>query len=441
MPRPYSQLVKLKTPENPEAHALAGRLGIYLRLYPSGDHQWYWRGNLGLNPIWVKIGPKLSSIWTLKALQDEAIRLRQLVDKKIDPNAPKPKPVDIIPTLDEAWEAFKAEYVIPLRSAAYLRGMETLWRLHIHPRFGSMPIDTVTTETALEVVRPLLQGKKLTTANRLRSQLSKLYNWSAGRWPKKVDAVNWTKAVSKAEVPVNERVLTKKELAALGKGFLKSQTKHRFAVLWLLLTGSRAGVLLVWNSSWVEGQFVIIPQGVEGVKKARAIVMPESAASIISKLAFPLTSSALRHAVDDIISHAGITTGRISPHTLRKTWSSLGADLGEPEPVIDALQNHKGSAIKQAYIRRSLEAMLPTAEKIATHLLDVMGIDPQQLKSGSIARVAKKVNITASTKPSPTLGSTKPEPSVGVKAARMFEKGTRATATKSRAVLFQRQKK
>jgi integrase len=304
-----------------------------------------------------------------------------------------------------------------------------------------MPIDTVTTETALEVVRPLLQGKKLTTANRLRSQLSKLYNWSAGRWPKKVDAVNWTKAVSKAEVPVNERVLTKKELAALGKGFLKSQTKHRFAVLWLLLTGSRAGVLLVWNSSWVEGQFVIIPQGVEGVKKARAIVMPESAASIISKLAFPLTSSALRHAVDDIISHAGITTGRISPHTLRKTWSSLGADLGEPEPVIDALQNHKGSAIKQAYIRRSLEAMLPTAEKIATHLLDVMGIDPQQLKSGSIARVAKKVNITASTKPSPTLGSTKPEPSVGVKAARMFEKGTRATATKSRAVLFQRQKK
>jgi integrase len=235
-----------------------------------------------------------------------------------------------------------------------------------------MPIDTVTTATAMEVVRPLLQDKKLTTANRLRAQLSKLYNWAAGKWPGKVQVVNWTKAVGKAPVFPVERVLTKKELAALGKGFLKSQTKHRFAILWLLLTGSRAGVLLVWNPSWVEGQFVIIPQGVEGVKKARAIVMPESAASILSKLTFPLTSAALRHALDDITSHAGITAGGISPHTLRKSWSSLGADLGEPEPVIDALQNHKGSAIKQAYIRRSLESMLPTAEKIATHLLEVM---------------------------------------------------------------------
>ncbi|WP_243316717.1 tyrosine-type recombinase/integrase [Geothrix paludis] len=462
MAKSYSQLEKLKTPEQPEAHALVGRLGIYLRLYPSGDHQWYWRGTLD-RPIWVHLGPKLSAGWTLKALQDEAIRLRQLVDQGIDPNAPlaEVKPKDTTPTLDEAWEMFKAQYLVPLRSTAYLDGMEKLWCLHIRPRFGSMPIDTVTTATALEVVRPLLQDKKFTTANHLRSLLSKLYNWSVGRWPNVVQAVNWTKAVTKAEVHPDERVLTKRELVALGKGFLNSRAKHKLAALWLLLTGSRSGVLKVWDPTWIEGQIVVIPKGVQGVKKARAIVMPKSAASLVRKMTLPLTTSGLRHALDDVVSHAGITGGSISPHTLRKTWSSIGADLGEPEPVIDALQNHKGSAIKQAYIRRSCEAMLPTAEKIAAHLLQVMGIDVREVgydpsedllvnhkkegatKSRSRATVARQARRSGPAK-APTLSkSASSEPPVGVKAARMPRKDalTDKPKTKAKAKLFRRRSK
>ncbi len=456
----YSQLERLKTPEKPEVHALSGGLGVYLRLYPSGNHQWYWRGQLRGVSIWVRIGPLLSSIWTLRAIQKEAVRLRDLVEKGIDPNAPMPEPVPVeaAPTLDEAWELFKADYVRPLRSAAYLDGMERMWKLHISPQFGARPIDTVTTATAMEIVTPLLQRKKLTTSNRLRAQLSKLYNWSAGRWPSKVQAVNWTKAVTKAEVHADERILTKKELAALGKGFHKSQSKHKFAALWLLLTGSRSGVLKVWNPDWVEGQVVIIPKGVEGVKKARAIVMPKSAVSLLPRMTLPLTTSVLRHALDEIVSHAGITTGGISPHTLRKTWSSFGADIGEPEAVIDALQNHKGSAIKQAYIRRSSEAMLPTAEKIAAHLLDIMGIDPRKLRNkrsndllvnqkegatkqrsrATMTRNAKnKVSAEAPSTPKPTT----PEPSVGVKAARMSKKNTKAATPTGKAKLFQRPKR
>lgn len=429
----YSQLERLKTPKKPEAHALAGRLGIYLRLYPSGDHQWYWRGMLRNRPIWVRIGPKLSSVWTLKALQDEAIRLRQLTDKGFDPNAIKtePEPANPVPTLDEAWETFKAEYVVPLRSAAYLEGMEKVWQLHVRPRFGSMRINTVTTATAMEVVRPLLLNKKFTTANRLRAQLSKLYNWSAGRWPDMVEQVNWTKAVAKAEVHVDERVLTRKELAALGKGFLQSRAKHKLAALWLLLTGSRSGVLKVWDPSWVEEQFVVIPKGVEGVKKARAIVMPKAAASLIPMLTLPLSTAALRHALDDVVDHAGITAGGISPHTLRKTWSSFGADLGEPEPVIDALQNHKGSAIKQAYIRRSLEAMLPTAEKIAKHLLEVMGLHARHLRL-----LAKGTGVKKET---PGGSPATAEPTVGKLTARMLQEAKTEAKPSRKAALFQRQ--
>lgn len=457
MARPYSQLQKLKTPEKAEAHALSGRLGIYLRLYPSGDHQWYWRGFLHGRAIWVRIGRRLSSVWTLKALQDEAIQLRQLVDQGIDPNAPKSKgkPKDTTPTLDEAWKIFKAEYLVPLRSTAYREGMEKLWGLHVRPQFGAMRIDTVTTATAMEIVAPLLRRKKLTTANRLRAQLSKLYNWSSGRWPGKVAAVNWAKALEKAEEHVSERILTKRELVALGKGFLNSTSKHKFATLWLLLTGSRSGVLKVWDPKWVEGQIVVIPKGVQGVKKARAIVMPKPAASLLQKMALPLTTSALRHALDDIVSHAGITTGGISPHTLRKTWSSFGADIGEPEAVIDALQNHKGSAIKQAYIRRSCEAMLPTAEKIAAHLLQVMGLDLRKVaydrskdllvnqkaeatKPRSRATMVRNAKNKVATKAPVTLKPTTPEPSVGVKAARMLRKDAKAATPAGKAKLFQR---
>lgn len=419
----YSQLGKLRTPEKPEAHALSGRLGIYLRLYPSGDHQWYWRGIFRNRAIWVWIGPRLSSRWTLKALQDEAIRLRQLADQGIDPNGQRsaPEPENLTPTLNEAWETFKAEYVIPLRSSAYLEGMEKVWQLHVQPRFGSMRINAVTTATAMEIVRPLILDKKLTTANRLRAQLSKLYNWSAGRWPGLVEAVNWTKAVVKAEVHVDERILTKKELAALGKGFRKSRSKHKLAILWILLTGSRSGVLKVWDPSWVDGQVVVIPRGVEGVKKARAIVMPKAAASLIPLMTLPVTTAGLRHALDDVVDHSGIRTGGISPHTLRKTWSSIGADIGEPEAVIDALQNHKGSAIKQAYIRRSFEAMLPTSERIAEHLLQVMKLDVDQLRSEEAARRAADAGDRSAGNPGGAVALHPPEAPVGAKAARMVQ--------------------
>ena len=457
----YSQLEKLRTPDKTEVHALTGRLGIFLRMYPSGDHQWYWRGNLKQRPLWVRIGPLVSSKWTLKALQNHAVHLRDLVDQGINPNTlkkAKKESKDTTPTLDEAWERFKAEYLIHLRSAAYLHGMEGSWKLHIHPNFGAMPINTVTTATAMEIVSPLLQRKKLTTANHLRSQLSVLYNWSAGRWPNKVQALNWTKAVKKAPVPVNERVLSKKELVALGKGFLQSRAKHKHAVLWLLLTGSRSGVLKVWDPSWVEGQLVVIPRGVEGVKLARAIVMPKAAASLLPKMTLPLTASGLRHAIDDVVSHAGITAGGISSHTLRKTWSSQGADIGQPEPVIEALQNHKGSTIKQAYLQRTCEAMLPTAEKIAAHLLHVMGIDLRKVgddrskdllvsqkegapKPRSRATMARSAKNKVPTKASITRKPTPPEPPVGVKAARMPNKDTKAAAPTGKAKLFQRPKK
>lgn len=454
----YSQLEKLKTPEKTVAIALSGRLGLFLRMYPSGGHQWYWRGKLRQRTIWVRIGPLVSSRWTLRSLQNEAVRLRDLVDQGIDPNTRKKAKKDTTPTLDEAWEQFKVEYLIPIRSTAYLNGMEGRWKLHIHPSFGSMPIDMVTTATAMEIVSPLLQRKKLTTANHLRSQLSKLYNWCAGRWPNKVQTTNWIKSVTKAEVHASEVIFTRKELAALGKGFLRSRAKYKLSALWLLLTGSRSGVLTVWNSAWVDGQFVVIPKGVEGVKNARAIVMPRSATWLLSKMEFPVSQSGLRHALDDVVSQAGITKKGISTRTLRKTWSSQGAEIGEPEAMIDALQNHKGSAIKQAYIRRSCEAMLPTAEKIAAHLLQVMGIDVREVgydsskdllvnqkeegttKSRSRATTTRQARREAPAKAAKTPRATPTEPLVGVKAARMARKDTEVPKKAGKAKLFQRPK-
>lgn len=104
--------------------------------------------------------------------------------------------------------------------------------------------------------------------------------------------------------------------------------------------------------------------------------------------------------------------------------------------------------------------MLPTAERIAAHLLALMGIDPRKLryklsndllvnqKGGatsprSRATMTRNAKSTASTKtpstPKPiTPKSTTSEPPVGVKAARMPKKDTKAATPAGKAKLFMR---
>lgn len=378
MPYTYSQLENMARPDKPEAKAMKGGLGLYLRMYPSGDHQWYWRGTLvtpiNSKPLWVQIGALSENRLTADFLKTEAVRLKGLAKKGIDPNKPEVIPAPPkIPTLQEVWERFCTDF-LPTRSDAYADGQKNAWDLHVKTGYGALHLDQVNTATCNAILQPLIAQKHYTTANRLRSTLSKLCNWCRGLYPDFIgNKPNWIAASPKQEELPEERSLSEAELKLFGKGYKASNALHKEAILWLLITGSRGGLLEAYDPKWQNGNFLLIPQGTKQVKKARFIVMPNSAMRLLSHMHLPVTVSGLRHALDDICDKGGIR-GKCSPRTLRKTFSSLGADWDEMEAAIDTLQNHKGSRIRQAYLQRSLKPLLPVAERIASRMLRIMDI-------------------------------------------------------------------
>lgn len=369
--------------------ALKRGLGIYLRLYPTGDHQWYWRGSTkrqGVRAgtaVWVHIGPFNVASWTVAALQDEAVRLRGLARRGINPNkvVPASQPEEI-PTLQEAWDKFCLDF-LPTRSEAYANGQKATWRRHVAgenndsvkvANFPSIPLDKVSTATCIAILQPLISKGQYTTANRARSLLSKLCNWCRGLYPALLgNAPNWIAASPKQEENPEERTLSEAELKLFGKGWKASSALHKHTILWLLLTGSRGGLLQAYNSAWERGECLLIPKGTKKVKKARFVIMGKHATKLLPDMHLPVSVNGLRHAMDDIAAKGGIK-GKCSPRTLRKTFSSLGADWGEMQAAIEFIQNHKGSSIQQAYLQRALDPLIPVVDRISTQMLKLMGI-------------------------------------------------------------------
>lgn len=392
MPFSYSQLESMPIPGKVETPAMKGGLGLYLRRYPTGDHQWYWRGEVkkinGQPPPkvkspWVHIGALSDARLTVAFLQAEAVRFKGLARKGINPNdvviAP---PAPILPTLQDVWNRFCAEF-LPTRSAAYAEGQKAAWKRHVvgegnvevaKANFPAIPLDQVNTATCKAILKPLIAAEYYTTANRLRSTISKLCTWCRGEYPLVLkDQPNWIAGSPKQDEFPEDRSLSESELKLFAKGYKASTALHKHTILWLLLTGCRGGLLEAFNPGWQNGNFLLIPIGTKRVKKARFVVMPNAAMRLIPHMQFPVTVAALRHALDDIADKGGIR-GKCSPRTLRKTFSSLAADWDELESSIDFALNHKGSRIRQAYLLRTVKPLLPMVERTATRMLKIMGI-------------------------------------------------------------------
>ena len=203
--------------------------------------------------------------------------------------------------------------------------------------------------------------------------ISAFWRWARRRYPEHMKGQDCpTLGRKQQEEDPLEFSLSAEDLAAIGAAWKASTNPDRWAVLWMLLVGSRIGVLPVLQRSWLDGPFLQIPKRTVGAKGARWIVQGPVALKLLEDAPLPITDARIRAVLTEICEAAGVPC---HPHGLRSTMTTRSEiDLHIPRPILDVLVNHLPKKIDRAYYQWSVKPLLPYALQIEAGMLGFLGL-------------------------------------------------------------------
>lgn len=366
-------------------------------------------------------------------------------------SVPKPLPeVDTTPTLREVAEMFYAGHVLVKNQPSTQTYQRWALDKYVIPILGKKKITEITPQT----ISRFLDGLASTpvTANRVKALVSKMFNWARRRVDSLSGVANPATGYERhAETP-RERRLSEAEVIRLGEEYRKSPDPLRAVALFLLLTGSREGVafnLRPENKFPDEGLLRFEPR-TPGLKGCRKVYFSRTAASLLEKFPTVVVKRSLWRSWSEFRDDAGLgpkplkkgavprTEDKgVSLHDLRRSWSSIGVDLGHDGGVVDAVQGHSIGKIRGTYQQRSDPVLAKVAEEIGEHIAMLLGIavpipKPTRTKAGRVKSVEEHSTGSGADH------SSSAEPPVGAKAARMPKKDTQAATPTGKAKLFRR---
>jgi len=307
---------------------------------------------------------------------------------------------------------------IPGNSKGWGAGATRLINLHILPALGKLPLATV---GPAEISALLFKLKGTPTEARLTRAVLRTMFRRAEEWEYRALGSNPVSVV-KLQAPTvkRERRLTDTELKALGKTLLKSTEARSIllAVRMALLSGMRKGEIAACRWSWVDleaGEIRIPPAFHKtGAKTGKARVVHICSALVVhfkatgSTLGCPFVVPGkptkdkdgkvtwdpfvgLQGPWERIRDAAGLAprdekTGEYldeenNPgwHDLRRTFASVGADLGL-KGFVGELLGHAEATVTDIYTRAAAEPLHEAAEKIGTRIEGILcgRIDPEK---------------------------------------------------------------
>ncbi len=382
--------------------------GVYMRLTRT-DRSWYFRGTLRqgvvAEPIVMVLGGVGEARWNIKTLEKEAIRLRELCEKGIDPRIPEPMPEPPAPpplklTMDKLWIEFQDQHH-PHVSDAYAQQNKDRWRLHLH-KLGSMAVADFGPEERKAFFKEFTDRKTL--SNALHAQLSVMFTYAMKNYPDEVTR-NTMANVNKFKLPSRKLFLSEAQLKSFAEAWTECQWESKYAVMWLLLTGARLGAVANYKAEFNKGAYLEFPEELQGVKGSPFIVMGTQAQECLKKIKPGVPAYTVSNCLDNITVKAGINPPhhkltnkqrrekkaaiaegiwlepqkqapqqRYSPHALRKTFATTGARIKETSANIQALLSHSLGYIEDIYIIQEAEALLPVSQRVADKLMEIMGI-------------------------------------------------------------------
>jgi integrase len=348
---------------------IPGCRGLVYQLTGTGIASWVLKTRLGKDGshISLTIG-RVSEVRRADA-EEEAHRLLALCRKGVDPRkieAPKSPEIRIAPSLDTAWAEYERVY-LPLKSARYAAYQTWAYQKYIQPELGGMALDTIGTSKVDTFLESL--DRIPTTANRVHALLSKHFNWASRRYTCVLS--NPVMGREKHRETGRERRLSVSELQAFGQAWRLSNNPLRYAVLFLLLTGSRAGVITNFDPAWQRDNYLDIPAGTPGLKGCRYVVTPFISRTLLYRIQ-RTTLPALYHCLISMCENANIKDFTL--HDLRRSFASFGADLGESDYLVDGILSHSRGRgrVTEIYMRRSIPALLDVSERVSLHIWGIV---------------------------------------------------------------------
>lgn len=227
------------------------------------------------------------------------------------------------------------------------------------------------------------------TATRTLRLLGGIFSYAVEN---KIRSDNPVRGVPKFADGARTRSVTDAEYRALGNGLRKAEAEGMWpatiaAARFLALTGWRSGeaLNLRWSETILEQQTAMLGESKTGPSmraiSKQACKVLKGVPRLNDTLVFPSSRGGpipkLRKYWKRIAELGGLPAD-ISPHVLRHGFASTAASLGLSDTLIAALLGHKGRSITSRYARAADPILIAAADKVATHIAELMGTSVQK---------------------------------------------------------------
>lgn len=368
--------------------------GLWLLVDPNGRKSWAFlftinkkRRQMGLGSI---------DFLSLDQARDEALRLRKLVKRGIDPLALQEaerdthqdtSTVSSIPTFLEVAEKVIAQRQAKMSNSKAQNQWPATLKTYVYPTLGDLPVNKIAPTDVSSVLEAIWDSKN-ETASRVRQRIKTVLDYAARHdWIEEAALAKLARTMADFKKRSPEEIEGHKAMAAdcapefmqrLGeKGALSAK-----ALRFLILTGARSGQVrgATWDEFDLEASLWTVPR--DRMKKRhsdhRVPLSPEAVALLEglhreeeSNLVFPSPTKAKTPISDNTLNKIMSDMGEKSvPHGFRATFSTWAANSGYDSQVIEAALHHKdANKVRAAYQRTDfLDRRKPMMEEWAAFL-------------------------------------------------------------------------
>ncbi len=389
MPKLTKRLVESIKP-NPERDIVVWDSelpGFGIRVWPSGKRTYilFFRTTEGRQrkPTIGQHGPI-----TTEQARNIALQWLSQVKQGADPGKDKFTARNA-PTITELADRYMSEHAKVKKRPGSVQADETLLRLHILPRLGTMKINAIDRKDIAQLHHAMRDRPG--AANRTIALLSKMFNL-AEKWSLRPDGSNPCRHIEKYKERKIERFLSSDELARLGEVLNEvERTRTEMpsvipAIRLLLFTGCRLSEILTlqWDDVDLENQCLRLRESKTG---AKVVYLPPAAIEVLEEIERhennPYVIAGAKpgsHLVNlqkpwqRIRAMADLDDVRI--HDLRHSFASVAVASGLSLPMIGALLGHTQPQTTQRYAHLAADPLRQATNMIGKRIAAaIMGDD------------------------------------------------------------------
>jgi integrase len=287
-------------------------------------------------------------------------------------------------TLAEFADKYLREYG-KLKKASSIREDERLWRLHILPVLGKLPLSTITRNDILRLHSSMSASP--VAANRAVAMLSKAFNLAI-EWGNLKNAINPASKIKKYKEQSRERFLSSAELAMLGDVLRQCEAERVelpsviLAIRLLVFTGCRRNEILKLQWKWIDFEHgkIDFPDSKTCKKSVYlnppALELLKNVERVEGNPFVCVGRDGSKHLVNiqkawtRIRKRAGLDDVRL--HDLRHSFASVGAAGGLSLLMIGKLLGHKEQGTTEKYAHLIGDPMKEASDLIGNRIAAAM---------------------------------------------------------------------